>query len=292
VIIDRYADTAVLKLYTAAWFPHLRALVTAIDTVGHPARLVLRWARSLGEGPHFGISEGDALLGTAPTDAVMFRENGLWFEADVIRGQKTGHFLDQRDNRALVMRHCQGASVLDVFASTGGFSVYAAAGGATNVTSVDSSTPTLAAASRNMRHNGGLPGVQRCRYESIVDDAYAAMERLARQQRSFDVVVVDPPSFAHRQSDIDMALRAYARLTALAVRLVRPGGLLFQASCSSRVSADAFRATVRAAAQREGFDLVRMRSTGHGVDHPVTFTEGEYLKALVATVQRLPQSAM
>ncbi len=292
LIVDRYADVAVLKVYTPAWLPHLSDVVTAIEQVGHPSSLVLRLARALRGGPLFGLAEGDALLGTAPTEPVMFLENGLWFEADVVRGQKTGHFLDQRENRERVRQRARGADVLDMFASTGGFSVYAAAGGARSVTSVDLSAPTLAAAARNMAHNHGIADLDACNATRIVGDAYDTMDQLVGQQRQFDIVVVDPPSFAHRQADVDRALQAYAKLTERAVRLVQPHGLLVQASCSSRVTEDAFMATVRAAAQRAGADLADVNVTGHASDHPVTFPQGRYLKAVFARVTPLQESAV
>jgi 23S rRNA (cytosine1962-C5)-methyltransferase len=290
VIIDRYADVAVLKVYTPAWLPHLGGLVAAVEQVGHPSSLVLRLARAMRGGPLFGLAEGDALLGTAPTEPVMFLENGLWFEADVVRGQKTGHFLDQRENRERVRRQAHDADVLDVFASTGGFSVYAAAGGARSVTSVDLSAPTLAAAGRNLAHNHGIGEVAACAASRIVGDAYDTMDQFVAQGRRFDIVVVDPPSFAHRQADVDRALQAYAQLTERAVRLVQPHGLLVQASCSSRVTEESFLATVRAAAQRSGADLTGVNVTGHAADHPVTFPQGRYLKAVFARVTPLQES--
>jgi 23S rRNA (cytosine1962-C5)-methyltransferase len=287
VVLDRYADHVVLKVYSSALFPHLDHLVGAIDDLTHPRSLVLRMARSVAAdrpARQSGFNEGDALLGTAPTEPVMFRELGLWFEADVIRGQKTGHFLDQRDNRARVAARCTGADVLDVFAATGGFTVHAAAAGARSVTAIDSSAPTLAAAQRNLSHNLDRPEVARCRFEPIVADAEDAMQSLVAAGRRFDMVIVDPPSFAKRHSDIEPALRAYRRLASLAARLSKPGGRILLASCSSRVDEPTFVATVRAAVQRAGYDLHSIQVTGHAVDHPVTFSQGRYLKAVHADV--------
>jgi 23S rRNA (cytosine1962-C5)-methyltransferase len=231
-----------------------------------------------------GLTEGLALIGEAPTEPVMFRENGLWFEADVINGQKTGYFLDQRDNRALVGSMSAGMRVLDIFAAGGGFGVYAAAGGATRVTCVDQSAPALAAADRNFAHNATLPNVRHCEHDSIAGDAYEVMDRLIQRRKHYDIVVVDPPSFAQRKSNIERALHAYGQLTQRAVQLTRPDGLLVQASCSSRITEEQFFATVRGSAQRADHDLVEVRRTGHAVDHPVTFAQGSYLKALFARV--------
>jgi 23S rRNA (cytosine1962-C5)-methyltransferase len=209
------------------------------------------------------------------------------FEADVVGGQKTGHFLDQRENRALVGSMSAGMRVLDIFSATGGFGIYAAAGGATRVTSVDQSQPTLAAVERNLAHNAALPNVRHCEHDAIVGDAYEVMDRLIQRRKHYDIVVVDPPAFAQRKSNVDRALHAYGQLTQRAVQLTRPDGLLVQASCSSRVTEEQFYATVRRSAQRAGYDLVELRRTGHAVDHPVTFPQGGYLKALFARVAPL-----
>ncbi len=284
LVLDRYADTFVLKLYTSVWIPHLRSLVAVIGEQFAPGALVLRLARTMADQRLHGLTEGMALIGEPPTGPVMFRENGLSFEADVIEGQKTGYFLDQRDNRALVGSMAAGMRVLDVFAAGGGFGVYAAAGGATRVTSVDQSAPALAAADRNFAHNAALPNVRHCEHDSIVGDAYEVMDRLIQRRKHYDIVVVDPPSFAQRKSNVERALHAYGQLTQRAVQLTRPDGLLVQASCSSRITDEQFYATIRGSAQRADHDLIEVRRTGHAVDHPVTFAQGSYLKALFARV--------
>jgi len=287
LVLDKYADTLVVKLYSPTWIPHLRSLVAAIDELLSPSALVLRMARTMAEQRLFGLTEGMALIGETPSEPVLFHENGLVFEADVVDGQKTGHFLDQRDNRALVGSMSAGMRVLDVFAATGGFGIYAAAGGATRVTSVDQSAPTLAVAERNFAHNASLPNVRHCEHDVMIGDAYEVMDRLIQRRKHYDIVVVDPPAFAQRKTNVDRALHAYGQLTQRAVQLTRPDGLLVQASCSSRVTEEQFYATLRASAQRIGFDLVELRRTGHAPDHPVTFAQGGYLKALFARVMPL-----
>jgi 23S rRNA (cytosine1962-C5)-methyltransferase len=287
LVLDKYADTLVVKLYSPTWIPHLRSLVAAIDELLSPSALVLRMARTMAEQRLFGLTEGMALIGETPSEPVLFHENGLVFEADVVHGQKTGHFLDQRDNRALVGSMSAGMRVLDVFAATGGFGIYAAAGGATRVTSVDQSAPTLAVAERNFAHNASLPNVRHCEHDVMIGDAYEVMDRLIQRRKHYDIVVVDPPAFAQRKTNVDRALHAYGQLTQRAVQLTRPDGLLVQASCSSRVTEEQFYATLRASAQRIGFDLVELRRTGHAPDHPVTFAQGGYLKALFARVMPL-----
>jgi 23S rRNA (cytosine1962-C5)-methyltransferase len=283
-VLDRYDRTLVMKVYSAIWIPHLAAIVPAIDELMHPESLVLRLARNIAPTSLHGLEEGDALIGVCPPDPVMFLERGLTFEADVVHGQKTGFFLDQRDNRSLVGTMTRDARVLDVFASTGGFSVYAAAGGAAEILAVDLSEPTLAVAARNMAHNIDRPEVAACRFKSTVADAFREMDRLARQGQRFDVVIIDPPSFAQRQFEIERALSAYSKLTDLGVKLVKRDGLLVQSSCSSRVTAEDFHSTVSHSAARADRPLDEIRRTGHALDHPVTFSEGSYLKAVFARV--------
>ncbi|MFQ5557464.1 MAG: class I SAM-dependent rRNA methyltransferase, partial [Acidimicrobiales bacterium] len=218
-------------------------------------------------------------------DVVMFIENGLTFEADPRRGQKTGHFLDQRDNRLRLRSLCPASKVLDVFACTGGFGVNAALGGARLVHSVNSSAHALAACRRNMAHNRGEAAVRRCRHITTVGDAFATMAHLAEGHERYDVVVLDPPSFASRRTEAAGALRAYAGLTRLALRLLEPGGALVQASCSSQVGESDFFSAVHAAAGECSVRLVELERTGAPFDHPVTFLEGSYLKAMFARVQ-------
>ncbi len=284
LVLDRYGDTTVVKLYSAAWFAHLDAVVSAAQQVLVADRVVLRLARNVA--PDGARADATALVGELPNRPVRFLERGLTFEADVVHGQKTGHFLDQRDNRFRVRNRATGARVLDVYACTGGFSVNAAAGGAELVHSVDINAAAIATARRNMDHNRVLPAVRACHHHDTVGDAMAVMAEMSDHGRRFDLVVVDPPSFASRKDQVPGALRAYGRLTELALRLLEPGGTLVQASCSARVSEADFFATVGAAAQRHGVVLVDALRTSHAVDHPIGFPEGGYLKAVFATVER------
>lgn len=282
LVVDRYADTLVVKLYTAAWWPHLGAVVRALIATAAPERIVLRLARSVAA--HADLDDGDTIHGVPPDGPVRFRERGLAFEADVVRGHKTGHYLDQRDNRGLVRSMAAGCSVLDVFANTGGFSVSAAAGLARSVDLVDVSEAALAAAERNLGHNRHIGAVKACAVRTTAGDAFDVLADLARRDQQYDVVVVDPPSFAHDAAGAPAARRAYGRLTRAAVRLVAPGGHLVQASCSSRVSDEEFFTTVRDAAASAGVTLREIRRTGHPVDHPIGFPQGAYLKAVFAAV--------
>ncbi|MFM7063763.1 MAG: class I SAM-dependent rRNA methyltransferase [Actinomycetes bacterium] len=293
LVVDRYADVAVVKLYSAAWMPHLDAVVAALvdvaaehtDPVG---RVVLRMARTTAAAPRRPgteyLDDGSALVGELPTEPVQFVEHGLAFEADVVHGQKTGHFLDQRDNRLRVRHLAAGGRVLDVFCCTGGFSVNAAAGGATLVHSVDLSPQAVATARRNLAYNSALPEVGACTHRATVGDAYEVMEQLAAAGETYDVVVVDPPSFASRKEQVAGAVRAYARLTGLSLELVAPSGTLLQASCSARIDAATFERVVTSAAADAGRPLRNVQVLGHALDHPVGFPQGEYLCAVLATV--------
>jgi 23S rRNA (cytosine1962-C5)-methyltransferase len=287
LVVDRYEAALVAKLYSAAWVPHLRTVVAVLEELLSPELVVVRTSRALQRGGASAVADGTVVLGTPPAGPILFRENGLVLEADVVAGQKTGHFLDQRDNRRLVGAAAADARVLDVFACTGGFSLSAAAGGARSVRSVDASADALDATRRNFAHNHHLPAVQRCRHETTLGDAFEVMAGLANGGERFEVVVVDPPSFAHTRAGVPGALRAYRRLVQLGVRLVEEGGLLVQASCSSRVGADDFFNVVHRSANDAGYRLNEVRRTGQPVDHPIAFQHGAYLKALFARVDRV-----
>jgi 23S rRNA (cytosine1962-C5)-methyltransferase len=284
LVIDRYGQTSVVKIYTTAWVPHLKDVASALADAVPFERLVLRLGRATPKQPQdlYGLDDGVILSGPDLDGPVLFQENGLRFEADPIHGQKTGFFLDQRDNRARVEKLVAGKTVLNVFAYTGGFSVYAARGGAREIVSVDASRPALEAATRNMAHNSHIQSIAAASHEIVAEDAFEALTRLAKTSRRFDMVIVDPPAFAKKQTQVTQALSAYERLTHLSLGVLRPGGILVQASCSSRVDAETFYETVNRAAAQAGRPLREIERTNHGLDHPVTFKEGAYLKCLFA----------
>ncbi len=284
LVIDRYGDVAVLKLYTPAWIPHLKALTSALESAAPVEGLVLRLGRAMLEHPQalHGLRDGMTLLGPDTGGSIIFQENGLRFEIDPIHGQKTGFFLDQRDNRARVEKLSHGKTVLNAFSYTGGFSVYAARGGARQIVDLDASQPALDAAIRNLALNRHIPAVAAALHESVAGDAFEVLAEIGESKRRFDMVIVDPPSFAKTKTQVKRALSAYARLTHLALDVLRPGGTLVQASCSSRVDAETFFTTVNQAATRAGRPLREIGKSGHALDHPVTFKEGAYLKCLFA----------
>jgi 23S rRNA (cytosine1962-C5)-methyltransferase len=285
LVIDRYEETLVIKLYTLAWISHLVDVIAALNQVVPGDRLLLRFSRALLDQANmlYSLHDGLTLFGPALDRPVLFSENGLRFEADLLHGHKTGFFFDQRDNRVRVERLSSGKSVLDVFAYTGGFSVYAARGGAQEITNIDTSQPALEAAVRNMKHNKELLRVPSPRHEIIVGDAFELLSQMGSDGRRFDLVIIDPPAFAQKRSQISKAISAYQRLTRLGLGILQPDGILVQASCSSQVTSDAFFDAVHRAAQETGRPLDEIYRSGHPIDHPVRFKEGAYLKCLFAT---------
>jgi len=280
LVVDRYAKTLVIKLYSAIWWSRLAQVVPSLMRLTKAHHVVLRLSRALkAQAAQFGLSDGQVLSAKPLPDHMTFQENGLSFEVDVLRGQKTGFFLDQRDNRKRVEALSQGKSVLNVFSYTGGFSLYAARGGATEVTSLDSSRPALEAAERNFKLNPEL----NCAHEIICGDAFAEMNALIDAKKTYDVIVIDPPSFARKAIEVEAARNAYGRLTKLGLALLAEGGTLVLASCSSRITMDDFVAINQRAASQVSRSLRILERSEHALDHPVDFAEGAYLKCLITT---------
>ena len=218
------------------------------------------------------------LRGELP-EPVLLREAGLVYEVDVLHGQKTGFYLDQRDNRRIVGEHARGASVLNAFCYTGGFSLAALAGGAVEVLSIDSSSAALRHAEANRARNPSLTGDAQWREA----DVFAELRRLREAGRTFDLIVLDPPKFAPTAKHAPKAARAYKDINLSALRLLRPGGLLATFSCSGGISADLFQKIVAGAALDAKADASIVARLGASADHPVAlaFPEGDYLKGLL-----------
>lgn len=283
LVLDRYADTLVLKIYAAAWLAKLDEIVPLVRAALPLATaLVLRLSRNLVETARRDHQLTEGFLFSAddpPRATVVFRENGLRFEADVRHGQKTGFFLDQRDNRARVEPLAAGRDVLNAFSFSGGFSLYAARGGARSVTDVDLSEHALASARRNFALNRPeFPAVATCAHQTVTADAFAWLARPPRT--SFDLIIVDPPSLARRESERDGAIAAYSRLHASALSRLRPGGVLVAASCSAHVDETEFFAAVRRTTRDAGRPFRELWTSSHASDHPATFKEARYLKCL------------
>ena len=268
LVLDRYADTLVLKLYSCCWIPHLSNVLQAIQALLPLPRLVLRLSRGMQQQPQYlyGLSDGQVLYGEPIQAPIIFLENGLSFEAEVLKGQKTGFFLDQRNNRARVQALAKDKRVLNVFSFSGGFSVYAARGGAKSVVSLDLSAHALESAVRNFLLNPALADIP---HQCLQGDAFEELSNLRQQGQKFGLVILDPPSFAQRASDRLQALNAYTTLTALGASVVNPRGILVSCSCSAHVSPEEFEAAIESGLGKRSFSI--LERTGHALDHPVCF---------------------
>ncbi len=286
LVVDRYGSSYVMKLYTTAWIVHLRAILAVLAEETGGERFILQLSRQVQQeqASLYGLEDGTILFGPALDGPFLFHENGFLFEADPVHGQKTGFFLDQRENRERVEKAAKGQSLLNVFSYTGGFSLYAARGGATDVTSLDLSRQALDVARRHFELNKGFPGVAAAKHVTMQGDAFVLLQELAREGRKFDIVILDPPSFARKRDEVARALVAYERLARLGMNVLRKGGTLVAASCSSQVTAGDFYRTLYRAADGIGRLLQEIERTGHAIDHPTSFREGAYLKCLFARV--------
>ncbi len=273
LVVDRYGSVAVLRIYGACWVPHLHSLTSSLAGLDG-IRTVLR---RLGVRRVDGGEGVETLHGPEPTEPLVVQEGGVRFLARPSTGQKTGLFLDQRDNRIALSRSAQGAMVVNLFGYTGGFSVHAAARGAARVVTVDQSAPALADAEENFRLNGLDPA----NHAFIAADVFQwSPEDLA------DIVISDPPSLTRSLKSDDPARGAYRDLAARTGGMVRPGGLLATASCTARLSWDRWEEAVREGLSRTGRWSWLWRAAEPG-DHPVAMAhpEGRYLKFAVARRQ-------
>ena len=279
LVLDRYDTTLVLKLYTAAWLPRLEEILALFRGKISCERIVLRLSRNIQAQAteKFQQRDGQVLFGSTPEGAVIFSEHGIRFEADVLRGQKTGFFLDQRENRAEVELLASGKKVLNAFSFSGGFSVYAARGGAISVTDLDISAHALESAKRNVALNQNHPAVAACRHETVQADAFAWIEKTSAK---FDLIILDPPSLAKRETERETAIGAYEKLNAAGLARLERGGILVAGSCSAHVSAMEFFDAVRRAAQASGRKFSELKTKLHPADHPAGFKEAEYLKVI------------
>jgi 23S rRNA (cytosine1962-C5)-methyltransferase len=264
VVADRYGDTDVLLLTAEGGVVRRGEIETAYRAIFAPPRLHVR-------------IEGDAGDARGTSAEAPFEEHGLRFVADLGSGQKTGFFLDQRENRRRIREQSAGGALLNLFSYSGGFSVSALAGGAARAVDVDASEDALALARRHRRENGFADSPQ----DFVRADVFEDLRARAAAKESWDVVVCDPPAFAKKKSDVDRAARGYKDVLRLAMSLVAPGGTLLACSCSGVVSAELFHQILFAAALDSGTTFSIVGKTGAGPDHPVSIycPESEYLKA-------------
>jgi len=282
LVVDQYADLLVIQCLSSGaefWRASLLDLLgelTGVQRVYERSDVEVRVLEGLAERQGWARGSGDLLPFT-------IQENGLSFLVDVVRGQKTGFYIDQRRNRRRLRELCAGKRVLNCFCYTGGFSVNARAGGASAVLSIDSSGDALRLAQENMLRNGlDDEGV-----EWMEADVFRALRLLRDQGRQFDVVVLDPPKFAPTAAQTERAARGYKDINLLALKLLRPGGVLNTYSCSGGVSPELFQKIIAGAALDAGVEVEIVEILAQGVDHPVAlnFPEGAYLKGLVCYVR-------
>lgn len=287
LIVDVYGDTAVMQAHSPGIHDQRMVIAEAL-TLLDGAGIANVYYKSETTLPYkAGCNPRDGfLIGT--TDTNIATENGLDFHIDWLKGQKTGFFIDQRENRALLRHYAAGRRVLNMFCYTGGFSVAALRGGAEKVTSVDSSAKAIALTDANIALNfpagpAGLPADGR--HTSVAEDAFKFLGATAKGE--YDLIVLDPPAFAKHRDAIRNALRGYQRLNAIGIEKVAPGGLIFTFSCSQAITKEQFRLAVFSAAAQTGRRVRILHQLTQPADHPVNIyhPEGEYLKGLILYVE-------
>lgn len=280
LVVDVYGPTAVLQAHSVGM--HYARNVIAQELVGLPdAGIRNVYYKSETTLPYMARLDpvNDYILGNFENDVAT--ENGLKFHVDWLRGQKTGFFVDQRDNRELLRRFAGGRTVLNTFCYTGGFSVYALAGGAVHVDSVDSSAKAISLTDDNVTLNFGPTD----RHKSFAVDAFKFLDNMEKDH--YDLIILDPPAFAKHRSAIRNALRGYQRINARAMEKIAPGGILFTFSCSQAVSKEQFRLAVFSAAAQTRRRVRILHQLTQPADHPVNIyhPEGEYLKGLILYIE-------
>lgn len=280
LIVDIYGDTAVMQAHSAGMHFARRAIADAltrlsgagIRNVYYKSETTLPYKAALDP-------ENEYLIGSF--DGNLALENGLQFNIDWLKGQKTGFFVDQRENRALLEKFAKGKRVLNMFCYTGGFSVYAMRGGAVSVDSVDSSSKATMLTDANMELN--FPGDTR--HRTFDTDAFKFLAEMEKD--AYDLIILDPPAFAKRRSAIANGLKGYRRLNTKAFEKIRSGGILFTFSCSQAITREMFRMAVFSAAVKAGRKVRILHQLSQPADHPIDIAhpEGEYLKGLVLEVE-------
>lgn len=273
LIADVYDRVLVIKLYSEIWLPYLESIIGSLQETSVTNTVVIRLSRKLQYSKSHGLKDGNVIIGTLVNEVVQFIEHGVKFSANVIKGHKTGYFLDHRENRRRVGELSKGKTVLDVFSYAGGFSIHALANGADEVTSLDISKQALDIAKHNAKLNE-FRGI----HKTISGDAFQVLDDLIKNKKKYDVVVIDPPSFAKQESEISLAKKKYAELAKLGEQLTAKKGLLVLASCSSRVSAQSFFDLNQQVLNSRTRLFETYLKTTHDKDHPVSFLEGAYLK--------------
>ncbi len=279
LIVDRYGDWLVVQCLTLGMARRRAEIVALLTELLRPRGIFGRDDAPVRRKEGLPL-EQKVLWGETPPERIEIWEGGCRFLVDIRRGHKTGFYLDQRENRQRVAPFCEGAEVLNAFAYTGGFGIYAGKAGARSVINVDTSAGALALAEENVARNDCPP------QEMIVGDVFRLLRTWRDGGRTFDLVILDPPKFATSQAQVQAASRGYKDANLLAFKLLRPGGLLATFSCSGNVSADLFQKIVFGAALDAGREVQIIAHLTQGADHPIllTFPESAYLKGFLCRV--------
>lgn len=281
VIVDRYGEFLVCQFLSAGAELHRDELVRALSEL-HPCKGIYERSEASVRGKEGLEARAGLLWGEEPPELIEVSEGESRFLVDVRHGHKTGFYLDQRDNRRLLLQYAQGREVLNCFAYTGAFAVWALQGGAARVTEVEESEAALALGRRHL----ALNSLETADHEQIEGDVFKVLRQFRDSRRSFDLIVLDPPKFAESQHQLERACRGYKDINLLAFKLLRPGGVLFTFSCSGQVGLDLFQKVVADAALDAGREAQILQRLGQAPDHPVSlaFPEAGYLKGLVCRV--------
>jgi 23S rRNA (cytosine1962-C5)-methyltransferase len=280
LVVDRYDRWLAVQFTALALARRKDLLADLLEELLHPAGIYLRTERGIGQMEGLKIHD-EPLRGGVPEGPIEINEEGLRFRVDLTEGQKTGFYLDQRDNRLEVARLARGRTVLDAFCYSGGFGLHAARAGATEVLAIDSSEPALELA----RQNAALNKLENITFERA--DVFAALEERARGEEKFGVVVLDPPKFARSRNSIDEALKGYRRLMALAARVLAPEGFLVMCCCSGLITPDMLEELLARVSADAGREVQLLQRRGTSPDHPVSASclESHYLKCLIARIR-------
>ena len=282
LVVDRFADMAVVQFTSAALWAHRETIFAALHTHLKPHGIVLRTEKGILDEEGLEISDGP-IDGEVPDRPTEIRENGLWYAVDLRTGQKTGYYLDQRDNRARAERYAAGRRVADICCYSGGFSLPVLRAGATSLVAVDVSQSALDLLRVNLARNE----LDDDRTEIVKADAPKWMAEVHEEGRRFEMIILDPPRFARSSRGVKGALRGYANWNEAAVRLLEPNGILITHSCTGRVDRDAFVGILAQVEQRTGRRIRIVEMHGQPADHPVSPSapESEYLKCMICTVE-------
>ena len=281
LIVDKYSDFLVCQFLSAGTEINKKVIVEILDDIFKPNGIYER--SDIDVRTKEGLQPTQGLLkGNIPDDLIEVRENGFRFLVDIKGGHKTGFYLDQRDNRKLIMEFSTGKSVLNCFSYTGGFSVYALASGALKVTQIEASLSALELANKNIERNN----LNSSLVENINGDVFEILRKFRDERRTFDLIVLDPPKFTESVSQIQKASRGYKDINLLAMKLLNPGGILFTFSCSGHISQELFQKIVADAALDSGREVKLIKQLTQSADHPIAanFPEGLYLKGLICSV--------